>query len=157
MYKCELVKNAGSLNLYIVFPMVCLILCRSKSELCVFGAASAAHFLFTGAKNMEKTSLSEVEITLLGDKMTYCREMLHFSKKNMAFLLDVSTGTLSKYEKGLSLPSVKTLYKLSLLMDMPMDAFASDEFSMDAFKEMSTKSLSEMFIELHNDIVKGTF
>lgn len=106
---------------------------------------------------MEKISLSEVEITLLGDKMTYCREMLHFSKKNMAFLLDVSTGTLSKYEKGLSLPSVKTLYKLSLLMDMPMDAFASDEFSMDAFKEMSTKSLSEMFIELHNDIVKGTF
>ncbi len=47
MYKCELVKNAGSLNLYIVFPMICLILCRSKSELCVFGAASAAHFLLT--------------------------------------------------------------------------------------------------------------
>ena len=96
-------------------------------------------------------------LTLIGEKMAYCRALLGFSKKEMAKLLSVAPGTLAKYEKGISLPSLLALYEFSLIMDIPMDAFVSDDFSLDEFKKMSTKTTSEMFIELHNDIVKGIF
>ncbi len=128
---------------------VCKVLCRSKSELCVFGAASAAHFYFE-EKNMEKYSLC-------GEKIAYCREKLQFSKKELAEHMGVSVSTLSKYEKGIFMPSVMPLYILSLIMDMPMETFVSDDFSLEEFKKMSAKITSEMFIELHNDIVKGIF
>ncbi len=55
------------------------------------------------------------------------------------------------------MPSVMPLYILSLIMDMPMETFVSDDFSLEEFKKMSAKITSEMFIELHNDIVKGIF
>ncbi len=97
------------------------------------------------------------KITLLGEKIAYCREKLQFSKKELAEHMGVSVSTLSKYEKGIFMPSVMPLYILSLIMDMPMETFVSDDFSLEEFKKMSAKITSEMFIELHNDIVKGIF
>lgn len=101
-------------------------------------------------KNMEKYSLC-------GEKIAYSREKLQFSKKELAEHMGVSVSTLSKYEKGIFMPSVIPLYILSLIMDMPMETFVSDDFSLEEFKKMSAKITSEMFIELHNDIVKGIF
>lgn len=101
-------------------------------------------------KNMEKYSLC-------GEKIAYCREKLKVSKKEMANLLSVSSRTLSRYEKGESMPSAETLYILALLTDMPMDTFISELFSLEEFIKMSKKTTTEMFIELHNDIVKGKF
>ncbi len=97
------------------------------------------------------------KITLLGEKIAYSREKLQFSKKELAEHMGVSVSTLSKYEKGIFMPSVMPLYILSLIMDMPMETFVSDDFSLEEFKKMSKKTTTEMFIELHNDIVKGKF
>lgn len=95
--------------------------------------------------------------SLCGEKIAYSREKLQFSKKELAEHMGVSVSTLSKYEKGISMPSLMPLYILSLIMDMPMETFVSDDFSLEEFKKMSAKITSEMFIELHNDIVKGIF
>ncbi len=95
--------------------------------------------------------------SLCGEKIAYCREKLKVSKKEMADLLSVSSRTLSRYEKGVSMPSAETLYILALLTDMPMDTFISELFSLEEFIRMSKKTTTEMFIELHNDIVKGKF
>ena len=95
-------------------------------------------------KNMEKYSLC-------GEKIAYSREKLQFSKKELAEHMGVSVSTLSKYEKGIFMPSLMPLYILSLIMDMPMETFVSDDFSLEEFKKTSAKTTSEMFIELHND------
>ncbi len=95
--------------------------------------------------------------SLCGEKIAYCREKLQFSKKELAEHMGISVSTLSRYEKGISMPSLMPLYILSLIMDMPMETFVSDDFSLEEFKKMSAKITSEMFIELHNDIVKGIF
>ena len=61
---------------------------------------------------------------LFGQKLAYCREKIEFSKKDMAGMIGVSPSTYSKYEKGLSMPSVDTLYIISLISDdMLMESF----------------------------------
>jgi len=91
------------------------------------------------------------KITLLGEKIAYSREKLQFSKKELAEHMGISVSTLSRYKKGISMPSLMPLYILSLIMDMPMETFVSDDFSLEEFKKTSAKTTSEMFIELHND------
>lgn len=95
--------------------------------------------------------------TLFGEKIVYCRGFLGFSKKKLADILSVSPRALSKYEKGTALPSVKVLYTLSQLVDMPMEAFVADYYTLESFKEMSEKTTTEMFIEIHNKIVKELY
>lgn len=92
--------------------------------------------------------------TLLAQKLAYCRELLGYSKKDMASAIGVSPSTYSRYEKGLAMPSVKTLYLISTLADMTMDAFVDDDFSLEEFKNLNNETLDQMIIECFYDIVK---
>ena len=135
----------------ITYTMVLQCICFYVSQQGVaFLAQLRLRIFYCEEKNMEKYSLC-------GEKIAYSREKLQFSKKELAEHMGVSVSTLSKYEKGIFMPSVMPLYILSLIMDMPMETFVSDDFSLEEFKKMSAKITSEMFIELHNDIVKGIF
>ncbi len=135
----------------ITYTMVLQCICFYVSQQGVaFLAQLRLRIFYFEEKNMEKYSLC-------GEKIAYSREKLQFSKKELAEHMGVSVSTLSKYEKGIFMPSVMPLYILSLIMDMPMETFVSDDFSLEEFKKMSAKITSEMFIELHNDIVKGIF
>ncbi len=135
----------------ITHTMVLQCICFYVSQQGVaFLAQLRLRIFYFEEKNMEKYSLC-------GEKIAYSREKLQFSKKELAEHMGVSVSTLSKYEKGIFMPSVMPLYILSLIMDMPMETFVSDDFSLEEFKKMSAKITSEMFIELHNDIVKGIF
>ena len=135
----------------ITYTMVLQCICFYVSQQGVaFLAQLRLRIFYFEEKNMEKYSLC-------GEKIAYSREKLQFSKKELAEHMGISVSTLSKYEKGIFMPSVMPLYILSLIMDMPMETFVSDDFSLEEFKKMSAKITSEMFIELHNDIVKGIF
>ncbi len=135
----------------ITHTMVLQCICFYVSQQGVaFLAQLRLRIFYFEEKNMEKYSLC-------GEKIAYSREKLQFSKKELAEHMGVSVSTLSKYEKGIFMPSVMPLYILSLIMDMPMETFVSDDFSLEEFKKMSKKTTTEMFIELHNDIVKGKF
>ena len=132
-----------------VFPiMFCFCVAANRSN--AFLAQLRLRIFYFEEKNMEKYSLC-------GEKIAYSREKFQFSKKELAEHMGISVSTLSKYEKGISMPSLMPLYILSLIMDMPMETFVSDDFSLEEFKKMSKKTTTEMFIELHNDIVKGKF
>ena len=129
----------------ITYTMVLQCICFYVSQQGVaFLAQLRLRIFYFEEKNMEKYSLC-------GEKIAYSREKLQFSKKELAEHMGISVSTLSKYEKGISMPSLMPLYILSLIMDMPMEAFVSDDFSLEEFKKTSAKTTSEMFIELHND------
>ncbi len=135
----------------ITHTMVLQCICFYVSQQGVaFLAQLRLRIFYFEEKNMEKYSLC-------GEKIAYSREKLQFSKKELAEHMGISVSTLSRYKKGISMPSLMPLYILSLIMDMPMETFVSDDFSLEEFKKMSKKTTTEMFIELHNDIVKGKF
>ena len=92
--------------------------------------------------------------TLLGKKITLCRELLGFSKKRMADVLFITPVTLSKYEKGITIPSLDIVYDLAQIMDIPIDSFVSDDISLDKFNEVCTTPLEEIVLGILDNLLE---
>ena len=91
---------------------------------------------------------------LFAPKLAYCREFLGFSKKEMAEVIGVSPSTYSKYEKGISMPSVDSLYIVSIISEMSMEDFIDEDFSLEDFKHEITTPLDQRFVGMLEDIIE---
>ena len=98
----------------------------------------------------------EIRYALFGQKLAYCREFLGYSKKDMASAMGVSPSTYSKIEKGISMPSVYSLYIVSIISDMSMEDFVNESFSLEDFIHEITTPLNQRFIEVLEDIKEET-
>ena len=97
----------------------------------------------------------ETETTLFARKLAYCREFLGFSKKDMASIMDVSPSTYARIEKGLSIPSVESMYFVSLISEVCMEDYVNDEFSMEDFIHEITVPFDQRYVEAFNEVVEG--
>ena len=91
---------------------------------------------------------------LFAPKLAYCREFLGFSKKEMAGAMGVSPSTYSKYEKGISLPSVDSLHIVSIISDVSMEDFVDEDFSLEDFIQEITTPLDQRFVQVLESIME---
>ena len=64
---------------------------------------------------------------MLGDKIKKYRENKKMTQNDMANILGVSAGTVSKYESGDLEPSIESLKRLSELFEISMDELLADD------------------------------
>lgn len=71
--------------------------------------------------------------TSIGAKLYYCRKVLHFARKEMADIFEISPSTLSNYEKDVSSPPLKLLLIYAKYFEIPMEDFVDDFLSLEEF------------------------
>ncbi|KAF0425375.1 helix-turn-helix domain-containing protein [Pediococcus acidilactici] len=92
-----------------------------------------------------------MNITSFNTRLKSVRKLKHFTQLDLAKRLDVSKGTISAYEQGLSYPSLETLVKICNILDTSADYLLglSDElpFKMGGLTDEQTESILQ-FISL---------
>lgn len=76
----------------------------------------------------------EEEKTSIGTKLAYCRKKAGLSQEQMAEVMNVQAKTIYKYENDITEPSLKFLFYFSMFMEIPMEEFVDDYFTLDSFK-----------------------
>lgn len=89
--------------------------------------------------------MSENVIGLLGAQIAKIRKDRDFSQNQLAESVHVSVETISRLERGVTTPSLKTLEKISLALRIPLKEF----FNFDHLPE-PTDSSKEEFSKLVN-------
>ena len=64
---------------------------------------------------------------MLGDKIKLYRENKKMTQNELADILEVSSGTVSKYESGILEPSIESIKRLSELFGISIDELLKDE------------------------------
>lgn len=64
---------------------------------------------------------------LFHEKVIKLRKEKHISQKNLADKLGIHVTNMNKYERGLSMPSLETLKRLSTVLDISIDYLLFDE------------------------------
>ncbi|EFA26634.1 DNA-binding helix-turn-helix protein [Pediococcus acidilactici 7_4] len=92
-----------------------------------------------------------MNITSFNTRLKSARKLKHFTQLDLANRLDVSKGTVSAYEQGLSYPSLETLVKICNILDTSADYLLgiSDDltFKMGGLTDEQTESILQ-FISL---------
>lgn len=98
-------------------------------------------------------------INFLGDKLKSIRKSRHLTQLELSKRLEVSKGTISAYEQGLSYPSIETLVKICNILDTSSDYLLglSDElpFKLSGLNEEQMQTILQFvaLIESANEIV----
>ena len=71
--------------------------------------------------------------TSIGRKMAYCREILGFTRKEMADVFETSPSKLANYERDVTLPPLKLLFLYAQYFEIPMEDFVDDFISLKEF------------------------
>ena len=64
---------------------------------------------------------------MLGDKIKLYRENKKMTQNDLADILEVSSGTISKYESGALEPNIESLKKLADFFGITIDELLKDE------------------------------
>ena len=64
---------------------------------------------------------------MLGDKIKLYRENKKMTQNDIADILEVSAGTVSKYESGTLEPSIESIKRLAELFEISIDELLNDE------------------------------
>lgn len=98
-------------------------------------------------------------INFFGDKLKSIRKSRHLTQLELSKRLEVSKGTISAYEQGLSYPSIETLVKICNILDTSSDYLLglSDElpFKLGGLNEEQMQTMLQFvaLIESANEIV----
>ncbi len=74
----------------------------------------------------------------IGRRLAELRSDRNLKVSELARLVDVTPSLISQIERGQSRPSVSTLFSLSRTLDVPVDAFFTDD-DLDAFRPLSER------------------
>lgn len=80
---------------------------------------------------------------MLGDKIKLYRENKKMTQNDLADILEVSSGTISKYESGALEPNIESLKKLADLFGITIDELLKDEEKFDFSNVNVLKALRE--------------
>ncbi|EJF48330.1 transcription regulator [Enterococcus sp. C1] len=100
-----------------------------------------------------------MSIDFFGEKLKAIRKLKRLTQQQLAHRLNVSKGTVSAYEQGLSHPSIETLVRICEVLDTSSDYLLgiSDElsFKMGGLSEKQMESVLQFvaLIEQANAIV----
>ncbi|WP_057746084.1 helix-turn-helix domain-containing protein [Liquorilactobacillus capillatus] len=90
-------------------------------------------------------------IDFFGEKLKAVRKSKHLTQLALSKRLDVSKGTVSAYEQGLSYPSLETFVKICVILDTSADYLLSVSdslpFKMGGLTDEQTDSILQ-FISL---------
>lgn len=64
---------------------------------------------------------------MIGKNIRYLRKRAGYSQEQVARKLDVTQGTVSQWENGLTEPDTRTLAQLAQMFSVPLDYFLSEE------------------------------
>lgn len=84
----------------------------------------------------------------MSEKIYYLRKKNRNSQKDLGKLMGVSNRAVSKWETGLSKPSIANLYKLSKIFNVPVEYFIhdmADAFGAKENKPKKMKSLKDLY------------
>lgn len=73
---------------------------------------------------IEKNSISE--LNTLGEKLSFLRNFHNASQDKIASLLGITRSAYSTYERNIAKPSIKNMYILSNLFDVPLNSLTLD-------------------------------
>ena len=80
---------------------------------------------------------------MLGDKIKLYRENKKMTQNDLADILEVSSGTISKYESGALEPNIESLKKLADFFGITIDELLKDEEKFDFSNVNVLKALRE--------------
>ena len=80
---------------------------------------------------------------MLGDKIKLYRENKKLTQNDLADILEVSSGTISKYESGALEPNIESLKKLADFFGITIDELLKDEEKFDFSNVNVLKALRE--------------
>lgn len=66
---------------------------------------------------------------MLGDELKKAREKKGLSQRAVAKQAGISQQALSLFERGENIPTIKTLYRLALLLEVPLNQLLKEELS----------------------------
>ncbi len=66
---------------------------------------------------------------MLGDELKKAREKKGLSQRAVAKRAGISQQALSLFERGENIPTIKTLYRLALLLEVPLNQLLKEELS----------------------------
>ena len=78
---------------------------------------------------------------MLGDKIKLYRENKKMTQNDLANILEVSSGTISKYESGALEPNIESLKKLSLNKTITLEVSSKNEAAIALYKKSDFKEV----------------
>ncbi len=100
--------------------------------------------------------MSENIEQLIGVQIATFRKDLEITQEKLAEIIDVSTETISRLERGINIPSIKTLQKISHALHVPLKDFFDVEYpqkpGFTAFEKENTKLLALLKTKKADDI-----
>ena len=103
---------------------------------------------------------------MLGEKLKLYREKHNMTQKEVAEILGVEPGTISKYELGMIEPNIESIKKLAEIFNVTIDELLKDEEKFDITKvnvlvdymlDIAEEKLTEKTIkEFHKILKEGT-
>lgn len=77
----------------------------------------------------------EKELPTYSKRLIACREELKLSQNEVAEKLDIKQSTISKYETGVNVPSVKNMVNIADLYKKPITwLFFEKEYDVESYK-----------------------
>lgn len=72
--------------------------------------------------------MSEIflDAVAVGEAIAYCRKSKNISQDVLSGLADIGRTHLSAIERGLRKPTLETLYRISIALDMPMSEIVEE-------------------------------
>ena len=61
-----------------------------------------------------------LDAVVVGEAIAYCRKRKNISQDVLSGLADIGRTHLSAIERGMRKPTLETLYRISIALDMPM-------------------------------------
>ncbi|WP_079707677.1 helix-turn-helix domain-containing protein [Paraliobacillus ryukyuensis] len=90
---------------------------------------------------------------LFSERLMLMRRQKNLTQENLANILDVSKGAISKYEKGTASPSYKILWRLADYFNVSVDYLIgkSNSFSGDRYEDAFISQLKQNFEEMKDE------
>ena len=79
----------------------------------------------------------------IGNKIKEYRELNKMTQKDIAEVLEVEPGTISKYESGIIEPNIESLKRLAEIFNITVDELIKDEEKFDVTQINVLKILRE--------------
>ncbi len=74
------------------------------------------------------------ESIFIAHRIRFFRKYRHLSIDKLAVEIDVEKQSISKWENGVNYPTIPNIYKLSDVLDIPVEAFFNDRITIEIFQ-----------------------
>ena len=87
---------------------------------------------------------------LLGSQIAIARKRRNLKQTQLAEFINVATETISRFERGTSIPSVKTLEKIGKALHTPIKEFFSFDQKVPTTQNERQNELAKVMVLLQN-------